>query len=73
MLCVCVCACVRACSGVEKIYAAIGGNIATIVQWDATFLAAFVVGLVTEYRLALLLLAIMPLLAIAAYLIGKVI
>ena len=56
----------------EKVYDAIGDNAANIVQWNATFLAAFVVGVVSEYRLALLLLAIIPLLALPAYVIGKV-
>jgi ABC-type multidrug transport system fused ATPase/permease subunit len=57
---------------VEKISAAIGDNISMLIQWNSTFLAAFVVGMVREYRLALLLLAIIPFMALAGYTIGKV-
>jgi hypothetical protein len=57
---------------VERISVAIGDNISMLIQWNSTFLAAIVVGLVREYRLALLLLAVIPFMALAGYTIGKV-
>ena len=56
----------------EKINNAIGDNIGILVQWNATFMAAIVVGMVREYRLALLLLAVIPFMALSGYIIGKV-
>lgn len=60
------------CSGVENIYDAIGENIAILIQWQSTFITAFVVGLVVEYRLTLLLVVILPLMALSTFIIGKV-
>ena len=59
-------------SGVEKIHEAIGSNSAILIQYISTFLAAIVIGLVREYRLALLLLAVVPFMAIAGYIAGRV-
>lgn len=59
-------------SGVETISNAIGDNISILIQWNSTFVAAIVVGFVREYRLALLLLAVIPFMALAGYFVGKV-
>ena len=59
-------------SGVGSIHEAIGDNLSILVQWNATFLAAIVVGMFREYRLALLLLSILPFMALAGYGFGKV-
>lgn len=56
----------------DKIYGAMGDNLSVLIQWISTFLAAIVVGLVREYRLALLLLAVIPFMVLSAYANGKV-
>ena len=63
---------VRNCSGVDKIYGAMGDNLSILIQWVSTFLAAIVVGLVREYRLSLLLLAVVPIMVLSTYANGKV-
>ena len=55
----------------ESIHQALGDNISILIQWVSTFLAAIVVGLVREYRLALLLLAVLPFMVVLGFLIGK--
>ncbi len=56
----------------ETIHEAIGDNLSILVQWVSSFLAAILVGFVREYRLALLLLAVIPFMALAGFAIGKV-
>ena len=71
----CVHACVRACvfsSGVETVHEAIGENIAILVQWLSTFLAAIGISLYVQYQLALLLLAIVPFMGLAGFCFTKV-
>ena len=59
-------------SDLDKIHVGIGDNVAILIQWVTTFFAAIVVGLIREWRLALVLLGITPFLAIAATLFSKV-
>ena len=53
-------------SNIDKVYTGLGENIALLIQWISTFLTAIVVGFVRDWRLALLMLAIVPFLALAA-------
>lgn len=64
--------CPSSCRGVESIHAAIGDNIGILIQWVSTFLSAIIIGLVREWRLALLLLAVIPFMVLAGYAVAKV-
>ena len=55
-----------------KIYASIGDNMAILIQWLSTFFAAYVVGFIREWRLALVLVGLTPLLGMASGIFSKV-
>ena len=60
------------CSDLEKIYKGIGDNLALLIQWTSTFFAAIGVGLFRDWRLALVLLGVTPLLALSGGMFAKV-
>ena len=60
------------CSDLEKIYKGIGDNLALLIQWTSTFFAAIGVGLFRDWRLALVLLGVTPLLALSGGIFAKV-
>ena len=53
-------------SDIDKIHSGIGDKFAILVQWVATFFAGFAIGFSRDWRLTLFLIAVTPLLAIAA-------
>ena len=59
-------------SDIDEIYNGIGDNLAKLIQSVTSFFAAIVVGFVREWRLALILLAIVPFMALAAAVFTKV-
>ena len=59
-------------SDLEKIYKGIGDNLALLLQWSSTFLAAFGVGFYRDWRLALVLLAMTPFIALSGAVFAKV-
>lgn len=60
------------CRDIEKIHAAIGDNVAIVIQWLTTFFASYVVGFIRDWRLALVLLGVTPILAVVAAIFAKV-
>ena len=53
------------CSDVNKIREGIGDKIANFLQWTSCCIAGFILGLVYGWKLALVIVAISPLLVIA--------
>lgn len=60
------------CSDLDEIYKGIGDNLAIMIQQMSTFLAAIVVGFVREWRLALVLLGIVPFMALSTGVLARV-
>ena len=58
--------------GVSAIYRGIGDNVANVMQWMSTFLVAFIVGFIRDWRLTLVLIGVTPLLFVSAVLFAKV-
>ena len=59
-------------SDIDKIHDGIGDKFSLLIQWVATFFAGFIFGFVRGWQLALLLVAIAPLLVISATIFSKV-
>lgn len=60
------------CSDVEKIQSGIGDKVALFLQYFTQFLAGFIIGYVTNWRLALVVSVMLPILSIMAAMIAKV-
>ena len=60
------------CSDVEKIQSGIGDKVALFLQYSSTFIAGFVIGYATNWKLALVVSVMLPILSIMAALIAKV-
>ena len=60
------------CSDIDKIRDGLGDKVALMINAFSAFLAGFIIAFVIEWRLALLLLAFIPLLALAALAYTKV-
>jgi ABC-type multidrug transport system fused ATPase/permease subunit len=59
-------------SDVEKIQSGIGDKVSLFLQYFSTFLAGFVIGYITNWKLALVVSVMLPLLSLMAALIAKV-
>ena len=59
-------------SDVEKIQSGIGDKVALFLQYFTQFLAGFIIGYVTNWRLALVVSVMLPILSVMAALIAKV-
>lgn len=59
-------------SDISKVHDGIGDKIGTFVQWFSAFLAGFTVGFIYGWKLTLVIIAISPLLAGAAFVMSKV-
>eukprot|EP00731_Ephydatia_muelleri_P029636 Em0021g159a len=51
--------------GIDKVHAGIGDKLVILIQWVTTFFAGFLIGFIKDWRLALLLLAIIPIIITA--------
>ena len=60
------------CSDIEKIQSGIGDKVALFLQYFSTFVAGFVIGYVTNWKLALVVSVMLPILSLMAALIAKV-
>ena len=60
------------CSDVNKIREGIGDKVANFLQWTTAFVAGIVVGLAYGWKLALVIIAISPLLALGGGLVTYV-
>eukprot|EP00118_Oscarella_pearsei_P021466 m.241042 g.241042 ORF g.241042 m.241042 type:complete len:1331 (+) comp40199_c0_seq19:2286-6278(+) len=63
----------RMADDLDKVFAGIGDKIGILIQWLTTFFGGLLVGFISEWRLALLILGFTPLLAIVAGAISKLI
>lgn len=59
-------------SDVEKIQAGIGDKVALFLQYMTTFLTGFVIAYAINWKLALVISVMLPLLTITAFMIAKV-
>ena len=59
-------------SDFEKIHDGIGSNLAILIQWIATFVAAIAVGLYRNWMMTLALLAAMPLVVVPSAIFNRV-
>lgn len=59
-------------SDIEKVQAGIGDKISVFIRSLSTFIAGFVIGFVTNWKLALVISAMLPVLAFMAAIIAKV-
>lgn len=59
-------------SGLDKIHIGIGDNLSIMIQWISTFVVALIVGLYRQWQLALFLFIIIPFMALAAGIFGRV-
>jgi len=55
-------------SDVNKIREGIGDKVANVLQWTAAFISGLIIGLAYGWKLALVIIAISPLLALCALL-----
>ena len=60
------------CSDLDKVSQGIGDKVGSFMQWMSTFFGGIIVGFISEWRLALVILAITPVLAIVAGAFSKV-
>lgn len=60
------------CSDVEKIQSGIGDKVALFLQYFTQFVAGFIIGYATNWRLALVVSVMLPILSIMAAMIAKV-
>lgn len=60
------------CSDIEKIQSGIGDKVALFLQYSSTFISGFVIGYATNWRLALVVSVMLPILTVMAALIAKV-
>lgn len=60
------------CSDIEKIQSGIGDKVALFLQYFSTFVAGFVIGYATNWKLALVVSVMLPILSVMAALIAKV-
>ena len=59
-------------SDLDKVQTGIGSKISVFFQWIASFIAGLVVGIYSEFRVALVILAVSPFLVIATFIMTKV-
>ena len=59
-------------SDIEKIQSGIGDKVALFLQYFSTFVTGFIIGYVTNWKLALVVSVMLPLLSLMAALIAKV-
>ena len=59
-------------SDIDKIFSGMGDKVGSFIQWTTTFLGGLIVGLIQEWRLALVILAVTPLVAAVAGAMSKV-
>lgn len=64
--------CCIVCSDIEKIQSGIGDKVALFLQYFTTFLAGFVIGYATNWKLALVVSVMLPILTVMAATIAKV-
>ena len=50
---------------IDKVHAGIGDKLVILIQWVTTFFAGFLIGFIKDWRLALVLLAIIPIILTA--------
>lgn len=60
------------CSDIEKIQSGIGDKVALFLQYISTFVAGFIIGYATNWKLALVVSVMLPILSIMAAIIAKV-
>ena len=57
---------------IDNVHAGIGDRLVILIQWVATFFAGFLIGFIKDWRLTLMLLAVIPILLIAALIATRV-
>ena len=60
-------------SDIEKIQSGIGDKVALFLQYFSTFIAGFVIGYATNWKLALVVSVMLPILSVMAGIIAKVV
>jgi ABC-type multidrug transport system fused ATPase/permease subunit len=63
----------RLADDLDKVSQGIGDKVGTFMQWMSTFFGGIIVGFISEWRLALVILAITPVLAVVGGLISKLV
>jgi ABC-type multidrug transport system fused ATPase/permease subunit len=60
------------CRDVWNIENGIGDKLGTLIQWTATFVAGYIVGFISGWKLTLIMLSIMPIAIVSAAVVGMV-